>query len=104
MKITYTCEICGNTSSDKEKISSCESLGNVHKFKLDSKVRFRYAPHGLNIEIEGIVSKIEFKKKTHKPAYWISIDPKTQKKVGFTYDSGNLVPVGTYSEEEMTLV
>jgi len=58
MKITYTCEICGNTSSDKEKISSC----------------------------------------------WISIDPKTQKKVGFTYDSGNLVPVGTYSEEEMTLV
>ncbi len=104
MKITYTCEICGNTSSDKEKISSCESLGNAHKFKLGSKVRFRYAPHGVNIEIEGIVHKIEFKKKTHKPVYWISIDQKAQKKIGFTYDSGKPVPIGTYPEEEITLV
>ncbi len=111
MKITYTCEICGNTSGSIAKISACELKGAVRKFKPRLKVRALYDSH-TGLVVEGTIYKIWFVEETHYPLYTILIDDQNRKKIGligFSNDPwkkilsfGCFTEVGYFNKEHIT--
>lgn len=81
MKITttYTCEVCGFCSDDKEEVQRCEAQGRTNKFSQGEEVefRYRYRPRPFDSEeieeqwVKAKIERVSFSEKTHKVRYAI---------------------------------
>lgn len=69
----YTCDLCGLTSGDAEKVHRCEGRGSAARFVVKQEVLFACPILGVRMEIRGVIEEVVHKFRTHEVSYRILV-------------------------------